>query len=213
MKALRIFLPVVFTAIIISGCATRQITKKSAYSLSEVFSDDFSSYGIGLKAPFGEWKIKNPGSYFIESTIQPDGTIGNVLKTDNNAIIFIPGDWKDYFFEVKTRDGEPGVFFRLTNNGNEGYYITKGLGYMTGIRLYKFAGNTKQMIAESKGFEVKGWWDVKIEVIGNTIVVYANGKKYMDIKDNDPKLSFGGVGLGSIYGGVLFDNVRVKTIK
>jgi len=179
----------------------------------EVFFDDFSTYGVGQQAPFGEWKIRSNGSYHIEEGVQPNGNIGKVLKTDNNGVLYIAADWKDYLLEVNTKDGEPGVYFRVSDDGSKGYYVTKELGHMTGLRLYKFAGSQKKKIAESQGMDTKDWYYVRIELRGAEIKAFINGKKLIDIIDNDASLSSGGIGVGSCYGGVYFDNVRVAPIR
>ena len=116
-------------------------------------------------------------------------------------------------FQVNTKDGEACVYFRLSGDGSRGYYVHHGLGGSPPIDLYKFVGNTKQKIAQSKGINLVGWWYLRIEVKGPSIKVFANGQKVIDIIDNDSSLSSGGIGIGSCYGGVYFDNVRVASIK
>ena len=185
------------------------------------FYDDFSSYSVSQEAPFGEWKIAIHGIYQIEQAVQPDSNTGNILKADMDgdtpSLLFIDGDWLNDTFEVDTKDGEPGIYFRLCDEGSRGYYVTKASGYNTSLVLYKFSGGvesgTEQKIAESDGFNPEGWWHLKILLNGASIKIYANDSLLIDIVDDDPSLSSGGIGIGSRYGSVHFDNIKVEPIE
>ncbi len=183
------------------------------------FFDSFSYYNVGDTIPFGEWQVfRNGYTPHIEQTVQIDTTTGNVLKTDNpmdkNGVAFVDGDWLSFSFQVDTKDGEPGVYFRLSYNGSKkGYFVTRPEGSLTGLVLYKFTGSTEQKIAEGPNFNINGWWRLRVEAVDSSIKIFANGTKYIDVIDNDSSLLSGGIGVGSRYGSVYFDNVDVETIK
>ena len=182
---------------------------------NESLFDDFSAYGVGKTAPFGIWKAKGSSSH-IEESIQPDGKTGNILTVTNGGdYIYTDTQWTNYIFEVNWKDGEPALFFRLSEDGNKGYIITKPLGYNTSFILYKFVNTARQKVAESGGYDNKGgqWMYIRTEVNGGNIKLFVNGEKLLDINDFDNALASGGVGLGSSYGTVHYDNVRVEEIK
>ena len=194
-----------FGIALISGCVNRG---------SESFYDDFSNYKLGDTAPFGHWKAKGDSAH-IEESIQSDGTTGKVVKIERNDLIYLTKSWRDYVFEVDWKDSEPRVYFRLSNDASRGYYVTKGLGYNTPVKLYKFDGSSEEKIAESQGYDIAGgsWSHWKINVTGYSIKVYLNDVELIDVTDNDPNLLFGGIGIGSNYGGVYFDNVKVDVTR
>jgi len=180
---------------------------------TERFFENFESYGVGQVAPFGPWKAKGSRAH-IEEAVQPNGKIGKILHVEEPDFIYLDKDWGNYILELNWKDGEPGIYFRISSDGNKGYYITKGLGYMSRVRLYKFVGSSSQKIAEGKGSNAGQEWSYwRVEVIGGNIKVYLNGEKMIDIVDNDESLSKGGIGIGSRYGGVNYDNIRVKLLK
>lgn len=181
----------------------------------EEFFEDFELYGLGQTAPFGPWKTKGLSAH-IEEAVQPDGKIGKILNVGSggNNLIYLEKDWRNYILELNWVDGEPGIYFRISSDGNKGYYITKGLGYMSRVQLYKFVGASSLKIAEGKGSNAGAEWSYwRVEVRGGDIKVYLNGEKMIDIVDNDDSLSKGGIGLGSKYGDVNFDNIRVRLIQ
>ncbi len=198
--------------LLISGCVDNNGNNNGDNSIdSDGFYEDFSNYGLGDTAPFGSWKAKG-NSIHIEEGIQPDGTTGKIVKIERGDLIYLNKNWRNYILEVDWRDSEPRVYFRLSNDANRGYYITKGLGYNTPVELYKFDGSSTQKIAESQGYDITGgsWGHWKIKVSENSIIVYLNDVELINTTDNDPNLVSGGIGIGSNYGGVYFDNVKIN---
>lgn len=78
------------------------------------------------------------------------------------------------------------------------------------MELWKFAGKTSQKIAQSTDINInQKWVYYRIEAKKGRITVYLNGNKVIDIVDDEPSLSSGGIGLGSKRGVMYYDNVRV----
>jgi len=180
----------------------------------ELFFDDFSSYGTGKVAPFGPWtRIKDQPAH-IEEGIQPDGTTGKicVIGGDRSGI-FTSDNFSDVVLEVNAKPGNWGrsaIFFRVSSDGLKGYYITRSEFYGGPVELWKFAGKTSQKIAQSTDINInQKWVYYRIEAKKGRITVYLNGNKVIDIVDDDPSLSSGGIGLGSKRGVMYYDNVRV----
>lgn len=177
----------------------------------ELFFDDFSLYGTGRVAPFGPWtRIKDQPAH-IEEGIQPDGTTGKicVIGGDRSGI-FTSDNFSDVVLEVNAKPdrGIGAIFFRVSSDGLKGYYI-KSAGEGP-VELWKFAGGTSQKIAQSAYIKTNyKWVYYRIEAKKGRITVYFNGNKVIDIVDDDPSLSSGGIGLGSRGGVVYYDNVRV----
>ncbi|MEO2118027.1 MAG: hypothetical protein ABGW92_06495, partial [Methanocaldococcus sp.] len=87
--AVILIIPIVYLGL----CGCFEIVPKSFY-------DDFSSYEVGEKAPFGEWKVKE-GGFKIDSIMSEDKkSINNVAVPINNGIIYIDKNYTDFKFTV-----------------------------------------------------------------------------------------------------------------
>jgi len=187
----------------------------------EVFFDDFSSYGQGQEAPFGQWKLVR-GKAHVEEMVQRDGTIGKALKTtDDPTVLMVPGEWKDMVLTADLKPvmkgySEMALYFRLARDGNKGYYVKRYLSNVGTLKLYKFSGSTEAKIAESSrlpALEGDDWHTLRVDAIGARIRIYVDGAKVIDVTDKDPSLAYGGIGVGSLYAGSYVDNVRLKVSK
>lgn len=232
MKSVKFFLAVV--VVFLFGCSSSKQVLEDSIKVMELakevshsekgpqvvkstgtdeFFENFESYGLGQTAPFGPWKAKGSSPH-IEEAVQPDGKIGKILHVESNDFIYLDKNWENYILELNWKDSEPGIYFRISSDGNKGYYITKELGSMSRVKLFKFVGSSSQKIAEGKGSNAGQEWSYwRVEVIGGNIKVYLNGEKMVDIVDNDESLSKGGIGVGSKYGGANFDNIKVQLLQ
>lgn len=180
------------------------------------FYDDFSAYPVDERPPFGEWEILNLGINYIKRKNQPDGTVGNVFEAGEGGRIFIYGDWTNHSLEVDVKGRAPRVYFRFLPIGDRGYYVSQE--FLLGaekLRVLKISGTATEVIAENVRLEKDDWWNIKIEVNGSSIKVFADGEKMIDTTDlNAPFLS-GGIGIGASdhTENVYFDNVKVELIE
>ncbi|AIJ06125.1 hypothetical protein JH146_1283 [Methanocaldococcus bathoardescens] len=190
-------------------CGCFEIVPKSFY-------DDFSSYSVGEKAPFGEWKVKK-GGFKIEAVMSEDKkSINNVAVPINNGIIYIDKNYTNFKLIVdikRLEEGDnPKIYFRLINNAQAGYYI-EIKGYDMGYALYKFNGTKVEKLAESYSAAPAGTDFYRYEVIAkdNKIIFLAGGQKYIEYTDNNTPILKGGIGIGG--GKAYYDNVRVEPIQ
>lgn len=183
---------------------------------TEVFFEDFESYGMGEVAPFGPWKFLGKPPH-VEEGVQPNRMIGKILKVESpDQVLYLTEAWRDFVLELNAKIIHVGysalkVFFRLSEDGKRGYYVSVPGGR---VSLWKFAGATQVEIAKSADFDVGGdWFYLRIEAVGDQIRVYHNGRKVIDVRDPDPSLMVpGGIGLSSDYWDNYYDNVRVEVI-
>ncbi|XRO77040.1 family 16 glycoside hydrolase [Methanocaldococcus sp. 10A] len=200
-----LIIPIVYIGL----CGCFEIVPKEFY-------DDFSSYSIGEKAPFGEWKVKE-GGFKIDSIMSEDKkTLNNVAVPINNGIIYIDKNYTNFKFIVDIKRFEdsdtPKIYFRLINNAQAGYYIELE-GYDRGYILYKFNGTKVEKLAESYDAAPAGTDFYRYTVIAkdNKIIFLAGGQKYIEYTDNNTPILKGGIGIGG--GRAYYDNVRVVPIQ
>jgi len=209
MNLKKLSVALIISIVCVGVCGCFEIVPKSFY-------DDFSSYEVGDKAPFGEWKVKE-GGFKIDSIMSEDKkTINNVAVPINSGIIYIDKNYTDFKFTVDIKRLEesdsPKIYFRLINNAQAGYYIEIE-GYDRGYTLYKFNGTKVEKLAESYSAAPAGTDFYRYEVIAkdNKIIFLAGGQKYIEYTDNNTPILKGGVGIGG--GRAYYDNVRVEPIQ
>ncbi|ACX72271.1 conserved hypothetical protein [Methanocaldococcus vulcanius M7] len=207
-KYLKLISLLIIPMLYVGICGCLNIVPKSFY-------DDFSSYPIGKKAPFGEWKVKE-GGFKIEAILSEDKkTLNKVAVPIDNGIIYIDKNYTDFKFlvDIKRMDisASPKIYFRLTDHANAGYFIEIE-GYDRGYILYKFNGTRVIKLAESYDSAPAGTDFYRYEVVakGNRIVFLAGGVEYIDYTDNNSPILKGGIGIGG--GRAYFDNVKVIPI-
>ncbi|WP_235231245.1 MULTISPECIES: DUF1080 domain-containing protein [Thermotoga] len=179
---------------------------------TEDFFEDFESYGQGQVAPFGPWKVLEESPH-VEEGVQPDKTIGKILRVEGNQGIFTPGEWTNFILECNLRlngilaDGI--VLFRLSDDAKKGFYVNINL---FGASLHKFAGSIDMKIAENTSVKASEdvWHYLKLVVNGQNIKVYLDGKKIIDVQD--PDVFPGGIGFARAEDTAFYDNVRVETL-
>ncbi|WP_048056426.1 family 16 glycoside hydrolase [Methanocaldococcus fervens] len=180
------------------------------------FYDDFSSYTMGEKAPFGEWKVKE-GGFKIEGIMSEDKkSINNVAVPINNGIIYIDKNYTNFELIVDIKRFEdkdnPKIYFRLVNNAQAGYFIEIER-YDRGYALYKFNGSKVEKLAESYSAAPAGtdFYRYKVIAKDNKIVFLVGGQKYIEYTDNNNPILKGGIGIGG--GRAYYDNVRVTPLE
>ncbi|WP_456471524.1 family 16 glycoside hydrolase [Methanocaldococcus sp.] len=205
MRIYKIFLLILIPLIIFSGCTT----------IPKSFSDDFSEYKVGQKAPFGDWKLKQ-GEFIIVAILSKDKkNINKVAEAINHGVIYVDMNFSNFLYSVdikrKEINDEPRIYFGLKNNANEGYFIKLERNDM-GYSLYKFNGTKEVLLNRSYSAAPAGtdFYRYQIIVKKNTIKFFAGGQLYLTYTDKSVKSIVGGIGIG--YGNGYYDNVRVEPL-
>lgn len=108
-------------------------------------------------------------------------------------------------------DRAAGIIFRIQNKDN--YYILRANALEDNINIYKYVGGWRSAIQESSAKVPSGrWQELRVEVKGNHIRGFLNGKQVVETTDNTFKT--GKIGLWTKTDSVTcFDDVRVNPAK
>jgi len=169
----------------------------------------------------GEWKIEDGALTQFEIAGKGGG------EARNRAAAYAVGDksWKDYTFEVKIKPisagNYAGVMFRVAkiSGGGDGntfnaasqyYYWLIGIG---GTYSKIWQAPLGAALEQTPGDTLKSgeWNDVKVEMYGQNVKLYLNGKLQKDF--NFPKsaqIEFGGIALATYNASASFDEVKVE---
>ena len=132
-----------------------------------LYSQDFNTGAPNFDVQSGAWKAQN-GVYVQSDAAQP-------------AIAFVgDSNWTDYDFTLRARKtgGAEGfvIPFRARNNDNYLWWNVGGWGN-TRSRIQRLGGNRAEIGSNSPlKIEANRWYDLKIEVRGDKIRTFADGK-------------------------------------
>ncbi len=103
-------------------------------------------------------------------------------------------------------DRAAGIIFRIQDSDN--YYILRANALEDNINIYKYVGGSRHVVQEGSAKVPSGTWqELRVEVKGNTIRGFLNGKLVVEAHDDTFKA--GKVGLWTKADSVTcFDNVK-----
>ena len=108
-------------------------------------------------------------------------------------------------------DQAAGIIFRIQDKDN--YYIVRANALEDNVNIYKYVGGWRRAVQESSAKVSSGTWqELRVEVKGNHIRGFLNGKQVVEAIDNTFKA--GKIGLWTKADSVTcFDNVQVIPAK
>jgi 3-keto-disaccharide hydrolase len=108
-------------------------------------------------------------------------------------------------------DRAAGIIFRIQDKDN--YYILRANALEDNVNIYKYVGGWRRAIQESSAKVPSGTWqELHVEVKGNHIRGFLNGKQVVEATDDTFKA--GKIGLWTKADSVIcFDNVIVNQMK
>jgi hypothetical protein len=177
-------------------------------ALTDNFNDDDDKGWTRIQ---GKWNVEK-GEY-VQSDLKWTTTATHETYTRSYL-----GEeyWEDYTLEAKVRIEEGGelapiigIFFRVTEKSPTGDYYLFRLDARAseGPGLIK-APNVTIKINNNKPAEIKRDYILKVEVKGDSIKCYVDGKLEIDLQDKSfPK---GAIGVGTFNAEGHFDNVTVN---
>ncbi len=106
-------------------------------------------------------------------------------------------------------DRAAGIIFRIQDKDN--YYILRANALEDNVNIYKYVGGWRRAIQEGSAKVPSGTWqELRVEVKGNTMRGFLNGKLVVEARDDTFKA--GKVGLWTKADSVTcFDNVKATT--
>ncbi|OXT06732.1 hypothetical protein CE561_09915 [Thermoanaerobacterium thermosaccharolyticum] len=180
-----------------------------------LLEDDFQECVAGSNNVVG-WNLIG-GTW----TVKEDTTTNNVyLSNSSNSEVFaIAGDtsWTDYSVEADVQlngngTAYPGILARYTDNTH--YYMFRlDPTNLSTLELSKNIGSTSGIILASKSFPttINKWYNLKMELRGNSIKCYVDGTLVFDVQDSS--LSSGKIGFRAKWGPISIDNFVVRDLR
>jgi len=188
----------------------------------EAYEENFDDgKADGWEVASGDWQIENGEYTQLEVTAKGGG------EARNRAAAYALGDtsWTDYTFEVKinpiSSNNYAGVMFRVGaldggpdgntfRNTSEYYYWLIGIG---GTYSKIWQAPACKALEETPGDTlIAGQWnEVKVEMRGQNVKLYLNGKEQKDFDfPKDVQIESGGIALATYNASAIFDDVKVE---
>lgn len=108
-------------------------------------------------------------------------------------------------------DRAAGIIFRIQDKDN--YYILRANALEDNVNIYRYVGGERRAIQEGSAKVSSGTWqDLRVEIKGNHIRGFLNGKQVVEVTDNTFKS--GKIGLWTKEDSfTCFDNVKAVAVK
>lgn len=169
----------------------------------------------------GDWRVEDGALTQFEVVGKGGG------EARNRAAAYAVGDeaWKDYTFEVKIKpisaSNYAGVMFRVAkinggadgntfNNASQYYYWLIGIG---GTYSKIWQAPLGSALEQTPGDTLRSgeWNEVKVEMYGQNVKLYLNGKLQKDFDiPKSAQIEFGGIALATYNASASFDDVKVE---
>lgn len=169
-------------------------------SMDILLSDHFENGYSGWTAASGTWGEATNGSTVLKQTATA------------TALVTKGSSWADYAYEAGVKlpptSANAGILFRVADANN--YYMYRLNASTNMAELYKCVGGSLTNVSSTAFPVVAGDWNMlKVEVSGNTIKGYVNGRLMTNWTNPTTQLTTGKVGFRTTSANVLFDDVLV----
>jgi hypothetical protein len=140
----------------------------------------------GFSKEVGEWKVVADDSAPSKPNVLAQ-TAKNSGSTFNLILVADP-KYKDVEVSVKMKaiagdeDRGGGLVWRAKDAKN--YYIARFNPLEDNYRVYKVVDKKRIQLASADIKATPGWHTLKVEMVGNHIEGYFDGKKHLDVKDD-----------------------------
>ncbi|MFL5806812.1 MAG: family 16 glycoside hydrolase [Roseiflexaceae bacterium] len=132
---------------------------------------------------------------------------------------FVTGDaaWQDYSVSAAAYNISNDEFGVVARAGAGGYYVFKLLSAQStpGMVLERYDAAqgtfTTLATADSGGFEIRRWYDLRLQVQGDHLTAFVDGQPVLEARDTTLKQGRAGVS-GYAMGGLEFDNFTVQAL-
>ncbi len=174
---------------------------KIVSSMNILLSDHFEDGSLsGWTTSSGKWDLKTDGSQVL--------TQSNLSE----AIITRGSSWTNYAYEADVKlpisNTNAGILFRVQDANN--YYMYRINGTANTVELYKCVSGTLTKVSGTAFTVTPGEWNMlKVEVNGNNIKGYVNGRLKTDWTNPTTQLTSGKIGFRTTSQNVSLDDVLV----
>ncbi len=207
----------ILVALLLTGCTQCQATEKyqpqdknveSGQTLQWSFdSDPVGGLPAGAQAFSGKWEVRaeanapsRPNALCQTGTAQyPALSLGDKIFAD----VVVTTSFKPISGGT---DRAAGIIFRVQDRDN--YYILRANALEDNVNIYKYVGGRRHVAKEGTARVPSGkWQELRVEVKGNTIRGFLNGKLVVEARDDTFKA--GKLGLWTKADSVTcFDNFK-----
>ncbi len=187
-----------------------EIDLLSCSSLTSKWIPKFMYGSSCWKVMSGEWDVRKPNTIVFRKDAE--------VKTGENYSIIGPSTWSDYILNVKVRvlsdslkppEGGALIYYRFKNvKNNYSVHICIAKKRIEIIKRYR--GNWSTIAGQDFDVETMKEYDIGITAHESVHQLQINGKKQMEIIDND--ILSGCVGLGMKYCDVEYSRALVSII-
>lgn len=174
---------------------------KIVNSMNILLSDHFEDGNLSSwTSALGNWGLKSDGSEVLTQ---------NALT---EAVITRGSAWSNYAYEAGVKlpiiNANAGLLFRVQDANN--YYMYRINGPANKVELYKCIGGTLTKVSEAAvTVKADDWMMLKVEVSGNQVKGYVNGRLMTDWTNPVTQLTSGKIGFRTTSQNVSFDDVLV----
>jgi Domain of Unknown Function (DUF1080) len=207
----------IFVAFLLTGCTQCQATVKyqpgdknveSGQTLQWPFdSDPVGGLPAGAQAFSGKWAVRAEAD-----APSPFHALCQAGTAQYPALSLSDKIFADVVVSTSFKpisgnsDRAAGIIFRIQDRDN--YYILRANALEDNINIYKYVGGSRHAVQEGSAKVPSGTWqELRVEVKGNTIRGFLNGKLVVEARDDTFKA--GKVGLWTKADSVTcFDNVK-----
>jgi Domain of Unknown Function (DUF1080) len=206
-----------FLVFLLTGCTQCQATVKyqpgdKNVEVGQTLQWSFDSHPVGslpagAQAFSGKWEVRaeadspsRPNALCQTGTAQyPALSLGDKIFAD----VVVSTSFKPI---SGSEDRAAGIIFRIQDGDN--YYILRANALEDNVNIYKYVGGSRHEIKGGSAKVPSGTWqELRVEVKGNTIRGFLNGKLVVEARDDTFKA--GKVGLWTKADSVTcFDNVK-----
>jgi hypothetical protein len=144
--------------------------------------EDTGRIARGFTNEVGEWKVapSDKGKAIAQSAKNPNAVFNITLISDTNA--------KDVDLTVRMKaiagetDQGGGLVWRAKDAKN--YYLARYNPLEDNYRFYKVVGGKRTLLQNADIPHSPGWHTLRVEMDGDHVECYYDGKKYLDAKDS-----------------------------
>lgn len=211
------YLTQIFVAFLLTGCTQCQATEKyqpgdknvkAGQTMQWKFDKDtVGGLPAGAQAFSGKWEVRAeadapspPNALCQTGTAQyPALSLSDKVFAD----VAVSTSFKPISGNT---DRAAGIIFRIQDRDN--FYILRANALEDNVNIYEYVGGRRHVVKEGSAKVPSGkWQELRVEVKGNTIRGFLNGKLVVEARDDTFKA--GKVGLWTKEdSGTCFDNVK-----
>lgn len=146
--------------------------------------DDNTTLPAGAESFSGDWQVRAEAD-----TPSAPNALCQIGTAQYPAIALGTGNYRDAVITTRsvpisgTEDQAAGIIFRIVDRSN--YYILRANALEDNVNLYKYADGNRTTLAEGQAvLEPGGWYELRVEVTGNTMTGYLDSTEVVTADDS-----------------------------